>query len=87
MTIKAAGRRFVRELRRNHRSRQEAHQTIAIMDGGWWGGMVGDPLTCQAVTGPTRRSVEQQIDRFYDAAIFARVLRRAPAVRRDRPPK
>ena len=76
MTLRAEGRRFVQEIRRNRRARQEAHQTIAHMAGGWWGGMVGGPLLGEAVTGRTRRAVEQQIDRHYDAAIAARVVRR-----------
>ena len=74
--MRAEGRRFLRELRRNRRARLLAHQTIASMDG-WWGGMVGGPLIGQAVTGRTRRDVEQQIDRYHDAAITARVLRRS----------
>ena len=83
MTLKAEGRRFLRELRRNRSARQEAHQTIARMPGGWWGGVVGGQLLGQAVTARTRRDVEQQIDRYHDAAIAARVLRRSPAVARD----
>ena len=76
MTLEAEGRRFVQELRRSRRARQEAHQTIAIMPGGWWGGMVGGPLLGQAVTAWARCDVEQQIDRYYDSAVAARVLRR-----------
>ena len=82
MNLRAEGRRFMKELRRNHRARQEAHQTIAGIDG-WWAGLVGGPLLGQAVTGRTRRDVEREIDRYYDAAIAARVLRRSPAVTRD----
>ena len=40
MTLKAEGRRFVQELLRNRRARLLAHQTIASMDGGWWGGIL-----------------------------------------------
>ena len=82
MSLRAEGRRFIQELSRNRRARQEAHQTIVSMEG-WWAGMVGGPLLGQAVTGRTRRDVEQQIDRHYDAAIAARVLPRSPAVTRD----
>ena len=76
MTLEAEGRRFVQELRRSRRARQEAHQTIASMPGGWWGGIVGGPLLGQVVTGRTRCDVEQQIDHHYNAAVAARVLRR-----------
>ena len=72
MTLEADGRRFVQELRRSRRARQEAHQTIAIMPGGWWGGTVGG----QAVTAWARCDVEQQIDHHCNAAAAARVLRR-----------
>ena len=84
MTLKAEGRRFVQELRRSRRARLEAHQTIARVDGDWWGGMVDGPLLGHAVTGRTRGDVEQQIDRHYNAAVAVRVLRRSPAVTRDR---
>ena len=87
MSRRTEGRRFMQELSRNRRARQEAHQTIAPMAGGWWGGLVGGSLLGQAVTGRTRRDVERQIDRYYNSAIAARVLRRSPAVTRDRPPK
>ena len=75
MTLEAEGRRFVQELRRSRRARQEAHQTIAIMPGGLWGGRVGGPLLGHDVTAWARCDVEQQIDRYYDAAITAHVLR------------
>ena len=76
MSVRADGRRFLRELRRSRRARLLAHQTIAHMGVGWsrWGGMVGG----HAVTGRTRRDVEQQINRYYNSAIAARVLRRSP---------
>ena len=82
MSQRTDGRRFMRELRRNRRARQEAHQTIGSMEG-WWAAVVGGPLLGQVVTGPTRRAVEQKIDRYYDAAIAARVLSRSPVVTRD----
>ena len=75
MSLRAEGRRFMQELSRNRRARQAAHQTIISMDG-WWAGMVGGPLLGQAVTGRTRRDVEQQIDHHYNSVIAALVLRR-----------
>ena len=83
MSHRAEGRRFLRELHRSRCARQESHQTIARMAGGWWGGMLCGALLGQAVTGRTRLDVEQQIDRHHNAAIAARVLRRSPPVTRD----
>ena len=74
MTLRAEGRRFVQEIRRNRRARQEAHQTIAEMPGGGWAGIVGPPLLGELVRGISRRAVEQKIDRHYNEAIAARVL-------------
>ena len=82
MSQRAEGRRFMRELRRNRRAREEAHQTIFSMEV-WWAGVVGGQLLGQAVTGRSRRDVEEQIDRYYNSAIAARVLRRSPTVARD----
>ena len=78
MSLRAEGRRFMQELRRNRRARQEAHQTISSIEG-WWAGVVGGPLLGQAVTGRTRLAVEQQIDHHYNSAIAARVLSRSPS--------
>ena len=86
MTLQTEGRRFLRELRRNRRARLLAHQTIVHVNWGWWGwwGWIDDcPGMDKAVTGRTRRDVEQQIDRYHAAAITARVLRRYPAVTPD----
>ena len=47
--LEAEGRRFAQELRRNRRARLLAHQTIASMDGGWWGGIIQKGIDAQPV--------------------------------------
>ena len=55
MTLKTEGRRFVQELRRNRRARLLAHQTIASMDGGWWGGILQNRMRPVVLTAAARR--------------------------------
>ena len=55
MTLKTEGRRFVQELRRTRRARLLAHQTIASMDGGWWGGILQNRMRPVVLTAAARR--------------------------------
>ena len=56
MSLRAEGRRFAQELRRNRRARLLAHQTIARMDGGWWGGILQNRVPTRFVQKYTRRA-------------------------------
>ena len=56
MSLRAEGRRFAQELRRNRRARLLAHQTIASMDGGWWGGILQNRVPTRFVQKYTRRA-------------------------------
>ena len=55
MSLRAEGRRFVQELRRNRRARLLAHQTIASMDGGWGGGILQNRMRPVVLTAAARR--------------------------------
>ena len=56
MSLRAEGRRFAQELRRTRRARLLAHQTIASMDGGWWGGILQNRGPTRFVQKYTRRA-------------------------------
>ena len=68
MTLKTEGRRFVQELRRNRRARLLAHQTIASMDGGWWGGILQNRMRPVVLTAAARRGCLSTRVRPRDAA-------------------
>ena len=68
MTLEAEGRRFVQELRRNRRARLLAHQTIASMDGGWWGGILHNRMRPVVLTAAARRGCLSTRVRPRDAA-------------------